>query len=87
MTNNRQSEIESVKGPRLLDARQLAKMLSYGVRTVWRLRASGAIPAPIQVGQGVRWNADTIRHWIDLGCPDRDTFERVTKDGRIKRVN
>ena len=61
--------------PLLVDARGLAKLLCCSVRSVWRLNTSGKTPNPVRVGRSVRWSMDTIRTWIAMGCPDRQTFE------------
>ena len=59
----------------LLSAMQLAKMLAVSPRTVFRLRASRKIPAPVMVGGSPRWEQGTIEKWIRMGCPDLKEFE------------
>lgn len=59
----------AVSTERLLTARELADMLNVSVRTVWRLRSSAAIPAPVRIRGSVRWNRDEVQRWIDQGCP------------------
>jgi prophage regulatory protein len=53
----------------LLTARELSDMLHVSVRTVWRLRSSAAIPAPVRIRGSVRWNRNEVQRWIDQGCP------------------
>jgi prophage regulatory protein len=61
--------IPTVSTERLLTARELADMLQVSVRTVWRLRSSASIPAPVRIRGSVRWNRDEVQRWIDQGCP------------------
>lgn len=65
--------------PQLLSAKALAKMLSLSPRTVFRLRASNKLPAPVRVGGSIRWDHETVSKWISMGCPDRKEFEMFAK--------
>jgi len=67
-----------VKG-QLLNAKSLAGLLSLSKRQIFRLNSCGKIPAPIRIGGSVRWANSTIESWIDMGCPDRKTFEAKRK--------
>jgi excisionase family DNA binding protein len=50
---------------RLIDATDLAHMLSVSRRQVWRLRAAGEIPAPVRVGsRSVRWRTSDIDRYL-----------------------
>jgi predicted DNA-binding transcriptional regulator AlpA len=50
---------------RLIDATDLAHTLSVSLRQVWRLRATGEIPAPVRVGsRSVRWRASDIDRYL-----------------------
>lgn len=60
---------EETGSTRLLSADKLAERLDISVRTLWRLRAVGKLPAPIRLGGSVRWRLDTIQSWIEAGCP------------------
>lgn len=66
--------------PLLVDVKALAWMCSTSVRSVWRLKSGGKLPRSVRVGGSVRWDVETIRKWIELGCPDRDTFEAQCKN-------
>lgn len=72
---------ESVVDPLLVDVKELARLLACSVRSAWRLRSSGKLPSPVRVGRSVRWSLHTIRSWIDMGCPDRTTFEERLRAG------
>lgn len=79
------TNIPAEVAPLLVDVKRLAKMLCCSVRSVWRLRSSGCLPSPVKIGRSVRWDYQTIRTWIALGCPDRPTFEvrrRTERDGK-----
>jgi len=52
--------------PELLTVHQVAKMLSMGVRTVWRLTELGKLPQPWRHGRKlVRWPRASIQAFID----------------------
>jgi predicted DNA-binding transcriptional regulator AlpA len=61
----------------LLTARDLAKLLRISTATVWRLRAAGKLPRPLDAlgSQLVRWDADEIRAWVKAKMPDLKTWE------------
>ncbi len=54
---------------RLIDVKEVARMLQVAVRTVWRLRSSHKIPEPVPVGGSVRWRYQELVEWINSGCP------------------
>lgn len=56
------------KSCQLLSARELAKTLSTSVRTIWRYRASGAIPKPVSVGSSIRWKMSDIELFLQCNC-------------------
>lgn len=60
-----------------LSAKALATMLSLSPRTVWRLRAQGALPKPLKIGGAIRWRSSDIVLWQEKGCPDQKTFEAM----------
>lgn len=53
----------------LVNARELAKLLSVSERTLYRLKSTGELPPPILLGGSVRWRLSEIRQWIGNGCP------------------
>lgn len=68
----------------LIDMATLAKLIAIGERTVWRMLSMGAIPAPVRLGHKiVRWRADEIREWIETGCPQQETWEKI-RDRRFQ---
>lgn len=54
----------------LMTVDQVAETLQIGVRSVWRLKDSGRMPAPVRLGKSVRWQKGLIDAWIGDGCPD-----------------
>jgi excisionase family DNA binding protein len=55
---------------KLLDVRRVAGLLGCSPRHVFRLTDSGKIPAPVRLGNLVRWSAVEIEQWINDGCPE-----------------
>ena len=68
---------ETKQNTQLLTAKELGALLSLSKRQIFRLNSCGKIPAPIRIGGSVRWANSTIESWIDMGCPDRQTFETM----------
>jgi excisionase family DNA binding protein len=63
--------------PLLLNAREVARLLTVSARTVWKLAATERLPAPVRIGRCVRWRAEELRAWVDAGCPSRDMWRAV----------
>ena len=59
------------QGELLVSAEKLAQMLDISVRSLWRLRVGGKIPAPVRLGGSVRWRLSDIESWVAAGCPKR----------------
>lgn len=66
----------------LIDARELARMLSVSKPTIWRMKEAGKLPKEISLtAQCVRWRLRTgdaatgVLDWIDAGCPSIDATE------------
>lgn len=45
------------------------------IRSIWRLRASGKLPEPVQIGGAIRWRQQDIERWEVMGCPNQKEFE------------
>jgi excisionase family DNA binding protein len=56
--------------PVLLSTKEVADLLDCSIKTVYRLRDAGRIPAPLHIGRDLRWRLDRLQTWIDRGCPD-----------------
>jgi excisionase family DNA binding protein len=57
----------------LITAIQFAQLLNVSERTLYRLKSSGRLPKPIELGGLVRWRLTEIHRWIDQGCPPDGT--------------
>lgn len=57
--------------PLLLDVKEVAALLSVSVRSVWRLRDAGDLPAPVRVGKLIRWRRDALLRWLDESTEHR----------------
>jgi excisionase family DNA binding protein len=64
-TNNGEPSIKAV----LITVVELATLLQVSTRTVWRMRSSGQLPLPLQLGGAIRWRLEVIQKWIEEGCP------------------
>jgi len=69
---------------KLLTAKAVGEMLSLSKRQIFRLNSCGKIPVPLRIGGSVRWASSTIQSWINMGCPDRQTFEAMQQAGGEK---
>lgn len=65
----------------LLTVREVAARTKLSTRQIWKLLSSGRIVAPERISRSVRWRADLIDRWIELGCPPRERFEAETAVG------
>lgn len=61
----------------LISARELAKLLSTSVRSIWRYRSSGRLPETVKIAGAIRWRRSDIEQWVSMGCLDRRTFESL----------
>ena len=62
---------------RLINAKDLAKILALSSRGIHRLNSAGKIPRPIKIGGSIRWVASEISAWLKSGAVDRESWERV----------
>lgn len=67
--DNQSASSESSFAPHLLTASQVASMLGFSKRQVWRLASAGILPGRVKIGKLVRWRRDRIESWIIAGCP------------------
>lgn len=55
---------------KLIDAAELARILSVSKPTIWRMRDDGKLPPAIALtSQCLRWRRDLVSEWINAGCP------------------
>lgn len=53
----------------LINAKEFARILAVSERTLYRLKSTGELPEPINLGGSVRWRLAEIKRWISEGCP------------------
>jgi predicted DNA-binding transcriptional regulator AlpA len=59
----------------LVGAREAARLCGVSLATWHRLNAALKVPKPTRLGGRVLWSMDSLRLFVELGCPDRRTFE------------
>lgn len=55
--------------PELLTEKQAAALLGIGARTLWRYARSGRAPAPLKLGNTIRYSRGALMSWVAAGCP------------------
>lgn len=60
--------------PILVGAEQAAGLLSVSKRHFLSLDSGGKIPASLKLGARRVWSVQTLRAWVEQGCPHRDTM-------------
>jgi predicted DNA-binding transcriptional regulator AlpA len=53
----------------LIDSKEAVKLLKVSSRTLWEMQATGRMPPPVRIGRAVRWSLETLKKWIEDGCP------------------
>ncbi len=62
--------------PLMITASDLAQMLQISERQIWRMRDTGRLPSPIELGpKNLRWSRGEILEWIEAACPTRRNWE------------
>jgi predicted DNA-binding transcriptional regulator AlpA len=56
-------------GATLLTKAEAARLCGLGRSTFDAYRAAGWVPAPVKVGNVLRWNRSDLLVWIEQGCP------------------
>jgi predicted DNA-binding transcriptional regulator AlpA len=57
-------DLDALPADALLDADAVAAVLACCNRHVHRMSAAGQLPAPLRIGQLVRWRVGTLRAWL-----------------------
>ncbi len=66
----------------LIDAAELARMLSVSKPSIWRWKEAGKLPPAITLtAQCVRWRRDAVLAWIDSGCQSIGAAD-ATREGQ-----
>lgn len=66
MTRPTTPKVELDSSLKLLKAEDVATLLGISMRSLWRFRSTGVIPAPIRIGERtLRWRAQDIQEYLD----------------------
>ncbi len=57
-------DIDALPACAAIDADVIAAVLSCSTRHVHRMAKEGRLPAPLRIGQLMRWRVGTIRAWL-----------------------
>jgi len=78
------SELGNVDGDQLdasdrllVNANEVARLLSISSRTLWKLASAGRVPEPVRLGRSVRWRAGELQAWVDAGCPPQERWHSI----------
>lgn len=64
----------------LINRKAAAKLVGVSTATWDRMSAAGKTPAPLRFSQrNVKWRLQELKDWIAAGCPERMTWESITK--------
>lgn len=64
--------------PFAVPANDAAHLCGVSRATWWRLHSAGKCPMPVRVtSKSPRWRVDELRAWLDAGCPDRQSWQRI----------
>ena len=64
---------------KLLTVREVANRLGVSSRQIWKLTASGRLPAPVRLARSVRWRESDISLFIERGCPALEAFDAARR--------
>lgn len=62
--DNREQAANSAIESEMLTVKDVAAMLSIGVRSVWRKAQDGRLPPPIKMTGSTRWPKTSLQDWI-----------------------
>ncbi len=62
----------------LIDIDDLAAVTKRSKPSLWRDLEAGKLPRELRLSRSVRFRLRDVRRWLEVGCPSRDEFERLT---------
>ena len=65
----------------LIDSKEAAHLLGVCEKTLWTLHNSGEMPPPIRFGRAVRFRLESLKKWVEAGCPDCRNRTEVSENG------
>jgi len=69
----------------LIDTKTFARLLDISSRTLARLQAEEAIPAPVQLGNLKKWRLGEILEWIEADCPPLRVWVHKRQDASKRK--
>jgi predicted DNA-binding transcriptional regulator AlpA len=63
----------------LVGAAEAGRLCGRSEASWWRDCAAGRIPSPIKLGGRTLWRVEELRRWVVAGCPDRRTWEALSR--------
>jgi predicted DNA-binding transcriptional regulator AlpA len=61
-----------------LTAKDAAALVGVSRAQWWKLHSAGKTPLPVYLGsKAPRWRFEELRAWLNAGCPDRQTWQRL----------
>lgn len=88
MQRKKQVFTKSVEAPpkAALKADEAGRYCGFSARTLRRLNDAGECPAPLRRGRLIVWRVSDLDLWLELGMPDRATFERAKEQAQAGAV-
>lgn len=72
-------------GALLIDTKAVSRFLNVSARTVSRLSDTRAMPAPIRLGNKVKWRLREIIEWVEADCPPQKFWQYSEGQGKNTR--
>ena len=63
----------------LIPASAAGPMCGRSEASWWRDHAAARCPAPVKLGGRTLWRVEELRRWVEVGCPDRRTWEALKR--------
>jgi len=73
------AQAEETEAPILLDADQVAALLTISISHFYKLTRSGRTPSPIRLGRSARWPRQEIQDWIAAGAPPQSKWNHIKR--------
>jgi len=71
-------ELRMSNPKRLIDKKELTKLVKYSAQHIARLEKAGEFPKRLKLGQNrVAWLLDEVENWIEVRIQRRDSLEGI----------
>jgi predicted DNA-binding transcriptional regulator AlpA len=72
----------------LIDARELARLLSVSLATLHRMKSAGKLPRELALSRGcVRWRRETVELWLSASEREGRLLDRKTWKALSENTN